>query len=137
MSATATISNQLFALSLDSSSVPAWATLLPGLLASLLQATVIRPLLLVVLQWARVAKLQGISSFTGLSAATWFVVACKVTTEAVQLLLSEQPALWVLYVVAPRTFDVSRSRSGCSGRCCTCCSTASRASLYSKACFPT
>jgi hypothetical protein len=134
MSATATISNQLFALSLDSSSVPAWATLLPGLLASLLQATVIRPLLLVVLQWARVAKLQGISSFTGLSAATWFVVARKVTTEAVQLLLSEQTAL---YVVAPRTFDVSRSRSGCSGRCCTCCSTASRASLYSKACFPT
>jgi hypothetical protein len=71
------------------------------LLASLLRATV--------LQWARiaVAKFQGISSFTGLSAATWFVVVRNVTTEAVQLLLSEQTALWVLYIIAPRTFDVS------------------------------
>jgi hypothetical protein len=93
-----------------------------GLLASLLRATV--------LQWARiaVAKFQGISSFTGLSAATWFVVVRNVTTEAVQLLLSEQTALWVLYIIAPRTFDVSFKLKVEMLR-----ATASRAILYSKA----
>ena len=124
MEVVATISTRLFCLSVelrnkDSSSIPAWwVPLLPALLASLLHATVIRPLAVATRHW-----------FGGQTCSTWLRVLSKVTNEVLRILLSEQTSLWLLYLLAPHLFDISRCRLGRFWRCCASCSTTRRASF--------
>ena len=124
MEVVATISTRLFCLSVelrnkDSSSIPAWwVPLLPALLASLLHATVIRPLAVATRHW-----------FGGQTCSTWLWVLSKVTNEVLRILLSEQTSLWLLYLLAPHLFDISRCRLGRFWRCCASCSTTRRASF--------
>ncbi|KAJ1267435.1 hypothetical protein BS78_07G055400 [Paspalum vaginatum] len=114
MEIAATISNPLFALSVelrpkDSSAIPACAPLLPALLASLLQSLVILPILRSVRSWIGilVLKLQETCPFVivslSLSTSTWLR---KVAAEVSRVLLSEQTSLWALYLMAPHHFDI-------------------------------
>ncbi|CAO2164282.1 unnamed protein product [Urochloa humidicola] len=119
MEIAATISNPLFALSMelkmkDSSSIRGWAPLLPAMLASLLQATVIRPLIVITRHWFTllILKLEQTCPFivVRLSASplnSWLIQALKkVMSEVIRVLLSEQTSLWVLYLLAPHLFDI-------------------------------
>ncbi|CAO2187116.1 unnamed protein product [Urochloa humidicola] len=119
MEIAATISNPLFALSMelkmkDSSSIPGWAPLLPAMLASLLQATLIRPLIVITLHWFTliILKVEQTCPFivVRLSASplnSWWIQALnKVMSEVIRILLSEQTSLWVLYMLAPHLFDI-------------------------------
>ncbi|RCV29899.1 hypothetical protein SETIT_6G050400v2 [Setaria italica] len=118
MQMAATVSNQLFALSMeirmkDSSSIPPWAPLLPALLASLLQAMVIRPLFVITHHWfgLLVTKLEETCpSIIWFSASPLnprvLQVLNQVASEVIHVLLSEQTSLWVVYLLAPHLFDV-------------------------------
>ncbi|KAF8670082.1 hypothetical protein HU200_004288 [Digitaria exilis] len=110
MEIAATISNRLFSLSVEL--IPPWAWLLPALLASLLQAMVIRPLIVTTrhLLGLIVLKLEDTCPFVlKLSASIsprWLEVVNKVTSEVIRVVLSEQTSLWVLYLMAPNLFDI-------------------------------
>ncbi|CAL5010367.1 unnamed protein product [Urochloa decumbens] len=119
MEIAATISNPVLALSMelkmkDSLSIPGWVPLLPAMLASLLQAMLIRPLIVIMCHWFAllVLKLEQVCPFVviRLSASpdnTWWIQALnKVTSEFIRILLSEQTSLWVLYLLAPHMFDI-------------------------------
>ncbi|CAO2200598.1 unnamed protein product [Urochloa humidicola] len=107
MDVAATISSRLFALSVelkmkDSSSVPGWAPLLPALLASLLQAMVIRPLVVTIMEtFPFIIRFSASHLNPG-----WLQVLNKVASEVIRILLSEQTSLWVLYLLAPHLFDI-------------------------------
>lgn len=114
MEVVATISSatRLFCLSVEltttndfSSSIPAsaWWTmpLLPALLASLLHATVVRPLAAAVATRHYCLKLQD----TSCTCSTWLR---RVTNQVLRILLSEQTSLWLLYLMAPpHLFDIN------------------------------
>ncbi|CAL5008236.1 unnamed protein product [Urochloa decumbens] len=119
MEIAATISNPLFALSMelkmkDSSSMPGWVLLLPAMLASLLQATLIRPLIVITHHWFAllVLKLEQSCPFivVRFSASPlnpgWLQALNKVTSEVTRILLSEQTSMWVVYLLAPHMFDI-------------------------------
>jgi hypothetical protein len=93
----------------DSSSIPRWALLLPALLASLLQAMLIRPLVVGTRAWVGrlVSKLHDACPYFPLAPRNprWLQV---LTSDVIRILLSEQEqtSLLLLYVLAPRLFDV-------------------------------
>lgn len=99
MELVATISARLFCLSVElttnDSAVSAWwMPLLPALLASLLHATVVRPLAAAVATRHYCLKLQD----TSCTCSTWLR---RVTNQVLRILLSEQTSLWLLYLMAP------------------------------------
>jgi hypothetical protein len=106
MELVATISARLFCLSVElttnDSAVSAWwMPLLPALLASLLHATVVRPLAAAVATRHYCLKLQD----TSCTCSTWLR---RVTNQVLRILLSEQTSLWLLYLMAPpHLFDIN------------------------------